>query len=79
MKIAWTKQRTAILLSVGLATGVCGCAWSVGSPSKGSTTQTPATIAPTQGQQLIDLKRALEADAITQEEYDTQRQKLLEP
>lgn len=32
----------------------------------------------TQGQELLDLKAALDAGAITQEEYDEQREKILD-
>lgn len=54
-----------------------GCAWSVGSPSKTGNTQQP-TEKPTTGQELIDLKRALDQGAITPEEYEATKQKLLE-
>ena len=33
----------------------------------------------TQGQELLDLKAALDAGAISQEEYEEQRQKILNP
>lgn len=35
------------------------------------------TFAPTIGQQLIDLKKALDAGAITQAEYETEKAKIL--
>ena len=49
-----------------------GCAWSVGG-RKGHVT-TP----PTQGQELIDLKRALQLGAIDQADYDAQKKNVLE-
>lgn len=41
----------------------------------GSTTRPPQP--PTVGQQLVDLKRALDTGAINQAEYDTEKAKLL--
>lgn len=48
-----------------------GCAWSVGG-QKGGT-----VIEPTQGQQLIDLKKAYDDGAITEPEYDKLKARIL--
>jgi hypothetical protein len=46
------------------------CAWSIGGErAKGDH--------PTQGQELIDLKRARDAGAITPDEYETQKRQIL--
>ena len=58
-------------LSVLLAGSLAGCAWKVGSDSK-QTVQNP-----TVGQQLIDLKKARDTGAISEQEYEAQKQKLL--
>ena len=46
-----------------------GCAWSIGEHKDHS--------APTRGQELIDLKRAKDTGAITEEEYQAQKQRIL--
>jgi len=50
-----------------------GCSWSVGSSNTPKTTK----VAPTTGQQLIDLQKAKDAGAITEAEYQVQKAKLL--
>jgi hypothetical protein len=50
-----------------------GCAWSIGS-DKG-TGKVVAT--PTRGQELIDLKRAKDQGAITEDEYQAQRKAIM--
>jgi hypothetical protein len=65
---AWklgTLTATITLIS-GL---LSGCAWSIGE-NKGHTL-------PTKGQELMDLKRAKDTGAMTEEEYQTQKQKIL--
>ena len=59
----------AILLAASLTSG---CAWSIGGKREGS-----ATIQPTKGQELVDLKRALDSGAITPDEYESQRKAVL--
>ena len=49
-----------------------GCAWQIGGDKHGC-----ATIQPTRGQELIDLKKAKDQGAITDEEYQAQRNKVL--
>jgi hypothetical protein len=55
------------ILSVPL---ISGCAWSIG--DKGE-----ATVHPTRGQELIDLKRAKDQGAMTDAEYEAQRNKVI--
>jgi hypothetical protein len=52
-----------------------GCAWSIGGSDS-----CPASVSakPTKGQELMDLKKAHETGAISAEEYERARQKLLE-
>jgi len=50
-----------------------GCAWQVGGDKRG-----PCLVQPTRGQELIDLKRARDAGAITEDEYQAQRKKVME-
>jgi len=66
-------KRTLIpILTVVLAmTFLTGCAWQVGGDKK------VTTMAPTTGQQLIDLQKAKDSGAITESEYQAQKAKLL--
>ena len=50
---------------------VSGCAWSIGD-SKGH-----STVQATRGQELVDLKRAKDQGAISDSEYEAQKQKIL--
>jgi len=50
-----------------------GCVWSVGG-GKDRVTNTQ----PTRGAELIDLKKARDAGAITPEEYESKRKQILE-
>ncbi len=50
-----------------------GCAWQIGGDKHGT-----AAGQPTRGQELLDLKKARDQGAITEEEYQAQRQKVLE-
>ena len=60
------KLRLALL---GLMIGLSGCVFTIGGSSTANT--------PTKGQQLIDLKNALDRGAITQQEYDQQKEQIL--
>ncbi|MBM3878475.1 MAG: hypothetical protein FJ387_01980 [Verrucomicrobia bacterium] len=71
MKIMTTRRGTLAATWVLLVALTAGCAWSVG----GKRGDAPAP--PTRGQELIDLKRALDAGAISPTEYDQQKQRLL--
>ena len=46
-----------------------GCAWSIGEHKEHAQ--------PTQGQELLDLKKARDQGAMTEEEYQAQRKRLL--
>ena len=59
-----------IVLAVPLGLAACG-----GGGAKSKTAVTNTTVS--KGQQLIDLKSALDAGAISQEEYEQQRQSIL--
>jgi hypothetical protein len=59
----------AVVTAVSL---LSGCAWSVGGRGHGET-----TLHPTEGQELIDLKRAKDQGALTDAEYEDQRLKIL--
>lgn len=61
----------ALLLVSPLVLAACG-----GGGAKSETAVTNTTIST--GQQLIDLKAALDAGAISQEEYDKERQRILD-
>ena len=50
-----------------------GCAWSIGSDKTHS-----AVVRPTHGQELIDLKQAKDQGAITAEEFEAQKKKIIE-
>jgi len=62
-----TKKLSLILLV--LMTGLNGRVFSIGGSSTANT--------PTKGQQLIDLKNALDRGAITPQEYQQQKQQIL--
>ena len=62
----------ALLTTCGILGGLFGgCAWSIGDGKE------HATIQPTRGQELIDLKRAKDQGAITPEEYEAQKKQVL--
>jgi hypothetical protein len=63
----------ALLAAVLILTS--GCAWSVGGSK---TTAPPPPAEPTLGEQLIDLKKAHEQGAISDEEYEAARARMLE-
>jgi hypothetical protein len=65
----WLGRVVMMALAGGL---LSGCAWSIGSDKQGT-----AVTKPTRGQELVDLKKALNDGAITQEEYDAQKKKIL--
>jgi len=66
----------SILLSLSLGAlvvGLSGCVIAMGNRDLGGPRPTQATT----GQQLIDLKKALDAGAMSEAEYEAQKQKLL--
>lgn len=65
-------RKFAVLTLVGTTLALAGC----GGGGASSDTQVQNTTV-SKGQALIDLKKALDAGAISQSEYDKQRQKIL--
>ena len=62
----------AMLMILGIIGGLfTGCAWSIGDSKGHSAVQT------TRGQELIDLKRAKDQGAISDSEYEAQKQQIL--
>ncbi|MGA1237038.1 MAG: SHOCT domain-containing protein [Limisphaerales bacterium] len=75
MKIRKYIAHRSVLMGVLLSSLVLwsGCAWSIGGEKEGGTVVRETT----KGQELIDLKRALDQGAINQEEYDRERSVIL--
>ena len=66
------KRSIVHLLSIFSAmTLLTGCAWQVGGGAK------HVTVEPTIGQQLVDLQKAKDAGAITESEFQAEKEKLL--
>jgi hypothetical protein len=65
--------RILALIALGgiVSSLLTGCAWSIGD-GKGHT-----TVQATRGQELIDLKRAKDQGAISDREYEAQKQQIL--
>ena len=63
---------STLIITALLSVLFTGCAWSVGGGKAGT-----AMTQPTKGQELTDLKKARDQHAITEEEYQQQRAKLL--
>lgn len=62
-----------LIATCGVLAGIfSGCAWSIGEKQQG-----PATQQPTKGQELIDLKKAKDQGAISEEEYNTKKNQIL--
>jgi hypothetical protein len=72
MKHNIVKAVTALALCAVATSLLTGCAWSIGGKKEGET-----IAQPTRGQQLIDLKRAKDQGAITEQEYEKQKEELL--
>ena len=66
------KLFTPALIVLSAMTLLAGCSWSVGSGSKS------VTMAPTVGQQMIDLQKAKNSGAITDAEYQAQKAKVMD-
>jgi hypothetical protein len=64
-----------LFLSLGVLCGLLsGCVIAMGNRDLGKPRATQATL----GQQLIDLKKARDADAMTEAEYEKEKQRLLQ-
>jgi hypothetical protein len=61
---------SGLLAAVALAAAVAGC-------GGGSAEVKSVTTTTTTGQQLIDLKKALDAGAITQDQFDKEKARIL--
>ena len=68
-----TRFSVILILAAALCCLVTGCAWSVGGQKGGTTVNQP-----TQGQELIDLQRAHESGAITEEEYARMKSRIVQ-
>ena len=70
-----TVIRSTALLMITLLSGglLAGCAWSIGSDRAAKVVSQP-----TRGQELIDLQKARDQGAINEDEYQTQRKRILE-
>ena len=64
-----------VLVATGSIMGLLlsGCAWSIGDQKEGK-----AVVSPTRGQELIDLKKAKDQGAITEDEYQAQKKAIME-
>lgn len=74
MKSGWCKTVSSLVASCVLGVLISGCAWSIGEKHA----EAGPGNKPTRGQELIDLKKARDTGAITPDEYEAQKQKLLE-
>ena len=74
MKRMVTKWVGLLVITGVLGGLLSGCAWSIGSDKCAG----KVVAAPTRGQELIDLKRAKDQGAITEEEYQSQRKAIME-
>lgn len=60
----------AVIVAMALGFGVAGCG---GGGAKAQTELTTTTV----GQQLLDLQKAYEAGALSKQEYEKEKQKIL--
>ncbi len=72
MKVRLAKWTALVIAATLLGVLAPGCAWQIGGDKKGST-----EARPTRGQELIDLKKARDQGAVSEEEYQAQRNKVL--
>lgn len=71
------KRKLLTLLAVITTSGILGalptgCAWSIGDGKDRVSSKEP-----TRGQELIDLKKARDQGAISQQEYENQKSQIL--
>ncbi len=68
-----SAKALAVLFGCGLSAVIAsGCAWSIGEGKEHSIIQKP-----TRGQELVDLKKARDQGAISEEEYNNQKNQIL--
>jgi hypothetical protein len=70
LKLKYLVSSMATVVAASLL--VSGCAWSIGGGREGE-----QTVQATKGQELMDLKRAKDTGAISEAEYETQKQRIL--
>jgi len=73
MKKKATRTAVLAVASALVLSLVSGCAWSIGGKKEGG-----RSAQPTRGQELIDLKKARDQGAITEDEYQAQKTRILE-
>ena len=73
MKNAVQKWMVLALISGTVGCSLSGCAWSIGDGKE----HTVQRMVPTRGQELIDLKKARDQGALTEDEYQAQRNRIL--
>ncbi len=73
MKKELSKWLVRVVMVALTGAILSGCAWSIGSDKHGT-----AVAKPTRGQELIDLQKAKDQGAITEEEYAAQKKQILE-
>ncbi|HEV2393233.1 MAG TPA: SHOCT domain-containing protein [Verrucomicrobiae bacterium] len=73
MKPKLSKSMRLVAAAGFMGLLLSGCAWQIGGDKKGTN-----VVQTTRGQELIDLKKALDQGAITQDEYQAQRQKIIQ-
>ncbi len=71
-----TRKPAKVILNLVAAALVAavaaGCAWSIGGSK-----ESQHRVQPTKGQELLDLKRAKDAGALSDAEYEAQKQRVL--
>jgi hypothetical protein len=72
MKYNGFNGAVSVVVTMLAGSLLSGCAWSIGGRKDGETFERP-----TQGQELIDLKRARDQGALSDAEYEDQRLKIL--
>ena len=69
------RKWMVLALIIGTAGSLLsGCAWSIGDGKE----HTVNRMVPTRGQELIDLKKARDQGALTEDEYQAQRKRIME-
>jgi hypothetical protein len=73
MKHPLSKWAVFVAGSVAIGILFSGCAWSIGD-GKGHST---SVVQPTRGQELIDLRKARDQGAISEDEYQAQKKAIM--